>query len=245
MIDLQKGSTRTVRSGCSRRLSGNAVSMLVLLAASSARAEGNGSAPAPPAATIAPAQEANAPAPAVSTTDPCPCANALRAKQAERPLIERGYGLQTLAFDGAALALFATYAASNAGGGDVLPVLSGASYIGGGPIVHLAHGHVDKAFISLGLRGGLPLAFGIAGGFIAANRETNHGPADMYAGIGGLVIGMGVGMVAASALDATLVANERVPAPLPREAGKITNVSPSVSVLPQGGAMLALRGSIF
>jgi hypothetical protein len=227
MIDLLRGSTRGVRAGFSRGLWGSAVSMLVLLAGSSAKAEGND-------------------VRAESTSDPCPCANAIRAKEPERPLIERGYGLETLAFDGGALALFATYAASNGAGGDLLPALSAGSYFAGAPAVHLYHGHIDKALLSLGLRGGLPFAFGIAGGFIAASGERSSlGEPEFGAGLGGLVIGAGVGMVAASVLDATLIANERVPAPLPREAGKISSLAPSVGVLPQGGAMVALRGTIF
>ncbi|MET0591228.1 MAG: hypothetical protein ABW133_00915 [Polyangiaceae bacterium] len=234
MIDLHEGFGRTVRSNFSRGLWGSAVTILVLFAASNAKAEDG----------VEPTIRDDA-----KTAEPCPCARSAAppAKEPERPLAERWYGWQTAATDGAALALFASYVASGASS-DVLSTLSAGTYLGGGPIVHLAHEHSDKALVSLAMRAGIPFVFGVTGGFIAASGQSRGNLDDVatdYLDVAlGIAAGTGIGAVTAAVLDATLVANERVPASEPR-VGTITGVAPSVSVLPQGGAMLGLSGTMF
>jgi hypothetical protein len=165
----------------------------------------------------------------------------------DRPLVDHWYGWETAAFDGAALAMGITMVATHPSSPSpvLLPVFAATTFYAGAPAMHLAHGHVDKALGSLGLRAGLPALTALGGMFVLTAGKTEL--EDRLGGVTtGMVFGYGVGAVAAAVLDATLIANERVPAPPPRDAGvAITNLTPTVRVLPHGGAVVGVSGLLF
>jgi hypothetical protein len=119
-------------------------------------------------------------------------------------------------------------------------------------LCNLAHEHPWKALASVGLRAGLPVATAVVGGFFASSsgrndsRQSVDGAIQEFGNVWtGVVIGSLVGAVGASALDATFIAHERVPAAPPRATvGAITTWAPTVSLLPQGAAV-GVRGTLF
>jgi hypothetical protein len=78
-----------------------------------------------------------------------------------------------------------------------------ASYVFASPVIHLVHGHPGRAAGSLGLR--LLLPFGAALGGAALENCRDSGDLD-FCGLGGALAGGLVGLVAASVIDATLLA---------------------------------------
>lgn len=89
----------------------------------------------------------------------------------------------------------------------------------GAPVVHFAHGHVGKGFLSMGLRVGMPLALGY--GFASAASCSSSD--DFGCGLGELVLGILLGAAGASAIDAAAIAREKV------------RVQPDVTVVPTLG----------
>jgi hypothetical protein len=90
------------------------------------------------------------------------------------------YGWQILVVDVAEAAVSAATGAVALGGsiGQDLTAPLGmtgvVSYVAGGPTVHIAHGHAGRAAISVALRVGTPLVFGLVG--MGLVRETGaHG----------------------------------------------------------------------
>lgn len=79
--------------------------------------------------------------------------------------------------------------------------ISLAGYFVGGPIVHIVHENYGAAAGSLGLRVGLPLV-GFAGGVAAACAFEKGG----YCALVGLVVGVPVGAIAATLIDAYVLA---------------------------------------
>jgi hypothetical protein len=121
------------------------------------------------------------------------------------------YGWQTLITDGAALgiALLATDASSNSQ--TTLAVLAGGgSYLLGAPIIHAAHGRLGVGVGSLGLRVGAP----IAGAMVGATLEgcgAFAGEEDPDSCDRPMLVGFGLGVAAAIAVDASLLARESSP----------------------------------
>ncbi len=118
--------------------------------------------------------------------------------------VKRWYGAYTLATDGAAVAL--AFGGAALGGGEWLLAASGGAYVLGGPIVHLAHGNPGRSLLSLGTRAGLPLMLAFVG--VAAENCSNGG--GDFCGYGGALVGFGVGMVGAVAIDAAVIARDEV-----------------------------------
>jgi hypothetical protein len=228
MIDLEQRSFRAVRIGFQRWLAGCVAVATLVSVSAAARAEGEDT---------------------KDRRDPsCPCAARVPVTNApDRPLVDRWYGWETAAFDGAALAMGITMVATHPSSPSpvLLPVFAATTFYAGAPAMHLAHGHVDKALGSLGLRAALPVLTALGGMAVLTAGKADF--EDRLGGVTtGMVLGYGVGAVAAAVLDATLIANERVPAPPPRDAGiAITNLTPTVSVLPHGGAVVGLSGLLF
>ncbi|MBK7585538.1 MAG: hypothetical protein IPI67_35805 [Myxococcales bacterium] len=130
----------------------------------------------------------------------------------------RWYGGQTLIADGASLgAIFAGGAAESS----ELAVFGLLGMFFAAPIVHAAHGHAGKPFASLGLRVGLP----IVGGFVGCAADDSDG---MFGCLGGAAAGMFLGLVAASVLDASVIAYEDVP---PQRAKRTPAVGVTASVV--------------
>jgi hypothetical protein len=119
------------------------------------------------------------------------------------------YGWETLLVDGAWVfgGIVFLYGNHNSGLGNTsgelyVPIV--ADYFLGPPIVHLAHGHVDKAFGSLGLRLCGPLLM-VAG----AGSLYGGGGGSGNSGAGLLIVGV-LMIPAAIAIDAAVIAREDV-----------------------------------
>jgi hypothetical protein len=120
--------------------------------------------------------------------------------------VQRWYGWQTLLTDGGALVLLATGAQSNDPNSTILEA-SLATYVLGGPVVHLAHGRLAPAGTSLLLRIGLPMG-GLGLGLFAGGCSL-----DACSSPGTLVAGMAVGVISAIAVDAGVLSYEDVEVP--------------------------------
>lgn len=144
------------------------------------------------------------------------------------PRVKRWYGAYTLATDGASLVLaVAGGVLDREGEGLVMAGLGG--YLVGGPIVHLAHGNPGRSLLSLGTRAGLPVTVA----FLGVAAENCGGRGD-FCGLGGAIIGFGLGMVAAVAIDAAAIARDEVEPPV--------TFSPVARVNPDG-AWLGVVGA--
>jgi hypothetical protein len=137
----------------------------------------------------------------------------------KRTEVARWYGDKTLMTDGGALA-FALAGAISGDNGEPLFWIAGSGYVLGAPIVHLVHGNPGRAAASLGLRVALPIAFFGVG----TTMEDCHG--QDFCGFGSFVIGVPIGMAAAIALDAAVLARDTVHRPVA--------IVPTASVGPNG-----------
>ena len=160
----------------------------------------------------------------------------------ETRTVDVRYGWQTLAFDGAALAMGLLETTSSS-----LRFLGPAAvgtYLAAAPVVHLHHGHLDRAAGSLGLRVGMPLL----GAFIGAGMAgANSGPNTIESGVSsmaGAAIGMTVGIAGASLLDAFFLAREEKVEVIEPRTGMVQSWSPTVGVGPHGGA-IGIQGTLF
>ena len=121
----------------------------------------------------------------------------------------RWYGWQTLAADGASLALsLGAIGVAGAGGSDsdtpseALVWGSLGTYVLGAPVVHWVHQNTGRGFASLGLRVGGPVVLGLIG---AEAEGCSHQGGD-FCGLVGALIGTSVGIVAAVTIDAAVFA---------------------------------------
>jgi hypothetical protein len=164
------------------------------------------------------------------------------------------YGYETLATDGAALALAVPALASSASGiQSVFGVGSVMTYGLGAPIVHAAHGQTGKALADLGIRVGMPLVLGFFGEAIGSGSYQQSGcrASDPgFCGLGnalgqvgaaaeGAVIGGLLGIGGAVVIDAALLARE----PVTHVASPATaHIEPAFGVAPdrRGGTRATL-----
>ena len=161
----------------------------------------------------------------------------------ETRTVDVRYGWQTLAFDGAALAMGLVETTSSSL--HFLGPVAVATYVAGGPGVHLHHGHIDRAAGSLGLRVGMPVVGAFIGiGIADANRRDDAIEAAVSAMAAG-AIGMTVGIVGASLLDAFVLAREsKVEVIEPRPAGTVDSWSPAIGLGPHH-ASIGIQGTLF
>jgi hypothetical protein len=117
--------------------------------------------------------------------------------------VRRWYGGYTLMTDGIALAS-AIAGGLTEPGGEPLFWVAGGGYLFGAPIVHLVHGNPGRAAASLGLRVGLPIAF-VGVGLAVEDCEGRD-----FCGFASVLIGLPLGMATAIALDAAVLARDRV-----------------------------------
>lgn len=140
----------------------------------------------------------------------------------------RWYGWQTLLSDASAVLL--TGASAEVGLG---------LYVLGGPIVHWSHGNTGRGFASLSLRVGAPLALGAL--FVATCEPEEE--AD-FGCMGSALLGASLGIVAAIAIDASVVARDTVPIEQePSLSLGPVRVMPNI-VVGQDSASLVLQGTI-
>jgi hypothetical protein len=122
---------------------------------------------------------------------------------------ERWYGWQSLSTDGASLLLLvAAGAASDSKGkaSDIMAYGAVGGYLLGGPATHLLHDSPSRGAGSLGLRLGLPIAFG----FIGSSLERCSEDFDLC-GVPGAIVGGVLGIATAVVLDASVLGYDEVP----------------------------------
>ena len=167
--------------------------------------------------------------PAASTTQP-----SFDSPQVQGPR-RRWYGWQTLIVDGAAtialLVAVAPNSDSSSNHGDGLAAVT-ALYVLGPPVVHAAHGHVGKAFLSLGIRAIGPL-------FIAGAVGTSASNSGGRAGLG--VLGI-LAIPAAIAIDSAAIAREDLPQSTSTSVLRRIGVAPWADA--RGGFGLVLGGAL-
>ena len=206
-----------------------AATVLVLATASAAHAdEPLAATPAEATGTVLAYAEPASPEPAASST---------RASW---------YGWQTLTADGASTVLLGAGVAAGGSPASGVLALSGVTgFTLGAPIVHAAHGRWAIAGADLGLRVGAVVLGGLVGAEAGSAAASSSCKEALLGCLGdsldGMVIGVGVGAVAASALDAALLSRE---APAPKDAPPPAMTwSPNVSMLKGGGASGGLTGT--
>jgi len=162
-----------------------------------------------------------------------PAAQPVEPSSAELHTVSHWYGWQTLATDGASLLLMvAAASASDAPGSEEMAWLALGGYLGGGPIVHLAHGEPARALGSLALRGGLPILTGVVG-----SQLEDCSPSSDFCGLGGAVLGGMAGILTAIVIDSALLGHERVVVQ--------TSRVPMVGVVSDGKRTLLTAGGVF
>lgn len=118
------------------------------------------------------------------------------------------YASQTLLLDGAATTLFAFGVTTDT---PTLPGLGILTYAFGPPIAHFAHGNVGKGFADAGIRVVSPFLFALPGLMLAvattsrSDREERETAMDVAG-----YTGMALGAAFAMAVDALVLAKERV-----------------------------------
>lgn len=124
----------------------------------------------------------------------------------ERPL---WYGWQTLSLDGALIAgsIAIIVAADGSERGNTLALVPAAGFVLGGPTIHLVHREPWRALGSLGLRTGLP-ALGAALGILLTHCPPPEGDDYGNCGLGEVIVGTAVGILAASLIDGGKLARE-------------------------------------
>lgn len=133
----------------------------------------------------------------------------------------RWYGWQTLAADIGAVTLTLVLGANVDERNDAAVIgtaaLGATAFLLGGPIVHAAHGHWDKAGISLALRAGLVLLAAGVGAAIGADacgqyHYDHEFCAEGYA-LAGAVIGAGAAVIVDAALGSDEIATRAASTP--------------------------------
>jgi len=121
-------------------------------------------------------------------------------------------------------------------------IAGGAVYLLGAPVIHALHQPgLGTSAKSLALRIGLPLAGGLLFGALGS---INNGTGGDEAGLGtafGAILGIGLGAVAASVVDAAVLAREP-DSEAPRAMLTPLIVPHASAIAPTGGAGLALAG---
>jgi len=138
---------------------------------------------------------------------------------------ERWYGWQTaIVFGASAVPTIAAAATSQ----DVLYAVGVPGLLLGGPIVHWAHGHVERGFAVLGLNVGLSVIGGLIGAAAVSGEGDNASLGAKLRGSDGFVLGAGVGALVSNALDIAVFTYEPE-----QRAEKIGNQSFPFTVTPQ------------
>jgi hypothetical protein len=123
--------------------------------------------------------------------------------------VEISYSSETLLLDGAAVSMFAFGMATKT---EPLPALGVLTYGFAAPVAHFTHGNVGKGLADLGIRIVSPFLFAVPGLMIAiAATPNDHDERKTAMDIGGFA-GMALGAAFAMAVDALVLAKERVPA---------------------------------
>lgn len=135
------------------------------------------------------------------------------------------YGWQTLSLDGALIAgtIAILVLADGSDRGNTLALVPAAGFVLGGPTIHLVHHEPWRALGSLGLRAGLPVIGGAMGIGVFATCPPPEGDYGSC-GLGELVVGTALGIVAASLIDGGALARESA-----KPRGLALSISPFIS----------------
>ena len=137
------------------------------------------------------------------------------------------YGWQIVLADVGGLVVAGVVGAAGGGGASVAP------YFLASPIVHGVHGNSGKAIGSLGLHLGLPIV-----GMLVGVGVGGHNCDSDACGLGGLVLGMMGGMVAATVVDAAWLAHTTVEV----DSSQVS-LAPTVTVARSGGATFGVAAT--
>jgi hypothetical protein len=161
------------------------------------------------------------------------------------------YGYQTLITDGTAATMLALGALLEGDRGVPLIALGVATYAGGGPIVHLAHGRPWAALGSLGVRVGIPgvglgiFVVSVPWGFETCRRDDCSGlGVALLGGIVGSALFFG-GIIGGIVLDAGVLSREEVPARRPANVPHPTITSLAPSFDPRTSTISLAAGGTF
>lgn len=122
--------------------------------------------------------------------------------------VDVSYASETMLLDGAAVAMLAYGVVTKT---EPLPGLGILTYACAPPIVHFTHGHVGKGFLDAGIRVISPFLLAMPGVMFAIAVSPNEREERQRAmDIGGYT-GMALGAAFAMAIDALVLAKERVP----------------------------------
>ncbi len=217
----------------------------LLIGASPAHADTQGTPNEPPPDLPPPAPPPPQPAGPVVVAEPQQVPTYGQYQQRRRHERTHWYGWQNLVVDGGVMVASAGLGSANGTAGGVLLV---TGYVFGGPIVHWSHGQVGRGFASLGIRVGAPLVLGTLG--FAVFRGS--GSQDEYAGLIGLALGFGFGVLSAIVIDAAALAYEKVDdqdedaraITRRRQAQRPITWSPWAAPRTEGGAMFGLSGTL-
>ena len=174
---------------------------------------------------------------------------AYRTYQQRRIKKSQWYGWQTLIVDGSWIVGGPLLASVSAESGAAL-ILGG--YFLGPPIVHWAHGQVGRGFADLGIRVGAPVVLGTVGYLVFTGGGSN-GSYDALAGAVGILLGAGLGIVAAIVVDAAALAyepaddddDEAVRRSPRRNALLPATIVPMFAPRTEGGAVLGVSGTLY
>jgi len=231
IIEVLAGGEPTIATADFRDGAGQRLAMLSGVRAQNAQCLGGGSAPPPKGV----AQEHTPPDEAEDEADDSDTPESRPAREGSE---RTWYGWQLVIADGASVAaLFSP-----------VPSFAVPTHLLAPPLVHAANGEGRGAWLSLGLRSGIPLA-GLGLGFLSAHLGTCNEASDSCHGswiLGGLL----VGMAAAAIIDDTLLAWKDTKDPdspsysaALRRPGKDPGVSVGVGVIPyRSGAGLGMAG---
>ncbi len=130
----------------------------------------------------------------------------------------KSYWYQTLGADGLA---FAFTLAGARGNGDAGVTLGLGTYLLGAPIIHVAHGRPGRAVGSVAMRIGLPFLGAMVGAALEPKHNCRPGVDSFECGddegpSGEVVLGLLLGVVGASLIDATVMADGDAPAAKPQ-----------------------------
>ena len=161
------------------------------------------------------------------------------------------YGWQILLVDLASTAAIVggSVAAQDGGTAIAIPIVGGAGYLAGGPLVHLAHGEGDRATRSALLRAFVPLGVGALGaglGALSAGSGSNEICASKRAcgAAFGALLGVSAGMLTAMVADWVTAASARPFSSPPQPSSLVPEArtwTPLVLVGPRTTVMLAVR----
>jgi hypothetical protein len=163
---------------------------------------------------------------------------------------QRWYGWQPLMVDLSSIATMVGGGFVRGAASAPIEIVGGAGFVFGAPLIHLAHGHAEKAGTSLALRTvvpGVAALIGVLIGWAAFPNGTHNQSGDTFSGVDksvyqaeGGFIGFGAGAIAGMIIDDALVAKENAPSRLHLDSRP--TVEPRVAGV-RGGATLGIGGT--